>query len=482
MASARSLKARARWLLTGFFALSVLVLWDEVPSEGASEAEVRQVARCELTGTVDSGSAAYLHDCVTQAEQAGDEALLIRLDTPGGALDSTRQIVGAFLGSRVPILVWVGPGGAHAGSAGMFITIAAHVAGMAPGTNIGAAHPVEGVSGSDPESMGKQMARKVENDTVAFAESIAHQRGRNESWAMEAVRESASLSADNAVKSKVVDFIAATESEMLSLSDGRKVKLPNGEHVLQTRGATLHRFVPTLGQRLVHLLASPALAYLLFLLGGLGIAIEFYHPGGIVPGLVGFACLILALIAFSALPVRIGAVVLLVLGFVLLAAELFVGHGVLALGGAVLIALGGILLVDRVNPRWFVEPSFGVPLSWVLPMAALVAGAAAFLVTRVAQARKMPQRGGDIGLVGELGTALAPVSPQGGEVFVHGERWRATSDRPIAEGARVVVRSVSGLLLHVEEGKPDGPDGSSGDSDSSGNSVRPVHLGRSDSQ
>ncbi len=151
------------------------------------------IARCELTGTVDSGSAAYLLDCVRRAEQAPSEALLVRVDTPGGSLDATREIVGAFLGSKVPVLVWVGPAGAHAGSAGVFITLAGNVAAMAPGTNIGAAHPVEGMGGKDPEANGKQMARKIENDTAAFAESIAHQRGRNEAWAIEAVRESTSL-------------------------------------------------------------------------------------------------------------------------------------------------------------------------------------------------------------------------------------------------------------------------------------------------
>jgi membrane-bound serine protease (ClpP class) len=436
----------------GLRLLALLLVVALVPPGNARGAEVSalSVGRCELSGTVDAGSAAYLVDCVERAQQSGQEALLVQIDTPGGSLDSTRIIVAAFLRSRVPVLAWVGPGGAHAGSAGVFITLAAHIAAMAPGTNIGAAHPVD-LGGGDPESAGKHMAKKIENDTAAFAESIAHQRGRNETWATQAVRESASLTADNAVKLKVVDFLAVTESEVLRQADGRKVTTSDGEHLLRTKSAKLLPFEPTLGQRFVHLLASPSLAYLLFLIGGLGIAIELSHPGMIAPGIVGAACLVLALVAFSALPIRAGAVILLLLGVGMLFAELFVSHGVLALGGAVFLALGGVLLIDRFNPRWFIEPSFGLALSWVLPTAAFLGGAAAYVVVRGAQARRMPQRGGDAGLVGEVGKALTQVTARGGEVFVHGERWQAVSEKEIPEGAPVVVRSVRGLTVQVEE-------------------------------
>jgi len=419
--------------------------------EVAGADSIPVVARCELSGTVDAGSAAYLVDCIDRAQQAGNEALLVQVDTPGGSLESTRIIVAAFLRSRLPILVWVGPAGAHAGSAGVFVTLASHIAAMAPGTNIGAAHPVD-LGGGDPESGGKHMAKKIENDTAAFAESIAHQRGRNEAWATRAVRESASLTADNAVKDKVVDFLAASESEVLSKADGRKVSTTEAERVLHTRFAKVNALQPTLGQRFVHLLANPSVAYLLFLVGGLGIVIELSHPGMIAPGIVGAACLVLALVAFSALPIRVGAVILLFLGVGMIFAELFVSHGILAVGGAVFLALGGILLIDRFNPRWYVEPSFGLPLAWILPFVAGIAGAAIFVVVRAAQARRMPQRGGDIGLIGEVGKALTAVSGQGGgEVFVHGERWQAVSEKPIPEGTPVVVRSVRGLTLQVEE-------------------------------
>ena len=430
--------------------LALLALTLPRAGEVAGTDSAPAVARCELNGTVDAGSAAYLVDCIERAQLAGNEALLVQVDTPGGSLESTRIIVAAFLRSRLPILVWVGPAGARSGSAGVFITLASHIAAMAPGTNIGAAHPVD-LGGGDPESAGKHMAKKIENDTAAFAESIAHQRGRNEAWAMQAVRESASLTADNAVKAKVVDFLAASESEVLSKADGRKVTTSEGEHVLHTRAAKVNALQPTLGQRFVHLLANPSVAYLLFLVGGLGIVIELSHPGLIAPGIVGAACLVLALVAFSALPIRVGAVILLFLGVGMIFAELFVSHGILAVGGAVFLALGGILLIDRYNPRWYVEPSFGLPLAWILPLVAGIAGAAVFVVVRAAQARRMPQRGGDIGLIGEAGRALTAVSEQGGEVFVHGERWQAVSEKPIPEGAPVLVRSVRGLTLQVEE-------------------------------
>jgi len=221
--------------------------------------------------------------------------------------------------------------------------------------------------------------------------------------------------------------------------------------VLHTRGAAVVSWSPTLGQRFVHLLSSPTIAYLLFLLGGLGLVIELSHPGMYAPGIVGLCCMVLALVAFSALPIRVGAVILLFLGVAMIFAELFVSHGVLAVGGAVLLALGGIMLIDRFNPRWYVEPSFGLPLSWVLPTAAAIGGGACFVVFKAAQARRLPQRGGDAGLVGEVGMALTQITPQGGEVFVHGERWRAVSTREIPDATAVIVRGVNGLTLNVEE-------------------------------
>lgn len=420
--------------------------------EEAAPARRPTVGRCALSGTVDSGSSAHLIDCVAQAEAAGWDALLVVIDTPGGALEATRDIVRAFLGADVPVLVWIGPSGARAGSAGVFITIASHVAGMAPGTNIGAAHPVVGPTGQDPEEAGGEaMGQKVLNDTVAFAESIARQRGRNAEWAAEAVRESASVAADRAVELNVVEVIAKSEEGFLAAVDGRQVELRGGAATLRTAGARIVPVEPTLRQRVVHWLSNPSIAYLLFVIGGLCLAIEFSNPGLIVPGVLGAICLILAMVAFSALPVEAGAVALLLVGVGLVIAELFVGSGLLGAGGVALLALGGVLLVDRFDFEWFVEPSFGISLRFLVPTVLVLGGGAVFLAIRAAQTRKVPQRGGDVGLVGEVGRVVEPVGPEGGMVFVHGEWWRAVSAAPIPAGASVVVRNVDGLTLTVEE-------------------------------
>ncbi|MFZ5471729.1 MAG: NfeD family protein [Myxococcota bacterium] len=409
---------------------------------GAQGGRGSKVARCELTGTVDAGTAAYLKDCVETAERERYQALLVRLDTPGGALESTRDIARAFLGAQVPVVVWVGPSGARAGSAGVFITLAAHVAVMAEGTNIGAAHPVAGPTGADPEATGEEMGRKVVNDAVAFVRAIAEQRGRNADWAEKAVRESASVPAQQAVKLRVVDFIASSEPELLERLTARS---------LITADAELMELRPTFRQKLVHSLANPALAYILFLVGGLGLAIELSNPGMIAPGVIGLVCLVLALIAFSALPIRAGAVVLMVLGLLLIVGELFVTSGLLGLGGALLLVLGGLLFVDRFNTDWFVEPSFQLPLRLVVPTAVMVGGLATLVMVKIARSRRLQQQGADLGLINEQGRALDEVGPGGGEVFVHGERWRAKSSARIPQGGRVVVRRVEGLTLFVEE-------------------------------
>ncbi len=421
------------------------------PREGARPT----VARCELEGVVDAGSAGYLASCVKRAEAEGHGALLVRLDTPGGSLEATRTLVQAFLASRVPVLVWVGPSGARAGSAGVFVTLASHVAAMAPGTNIGAAHPVVGITGQDPEAAGgKEMARKVENDTVAFVESIARQRGRNVAWAASAVRDSASVPADRALELGVVERVASSEAEFLDWADGRSVEVAGGARVtLSTAEAGIVELAPGLSQRIVHALAHPSIVYLLFLVAALGLVAELSHPGALVPGLVGVVALVLALVASSALPVRAGALALLLVGAALIVAELFVTSGFLGAAGVVVLALGGLFLVDRFDPGWFVDRSFHLSWQWVVPTSVVLGGAAAYVAWRGAQTRRLPQQGGDAGLVGEQGTALAPVSLDAGEVFVHGERWRATSPTPIRPGAHVVVRRVEGLTLFVDEVK-----------------------------
>ncbi len=421
-------------------------------SSSAASITAPVVLRCELDGAVGAGSSDYLRACVREAEARGAQALLVRMDTPGGALESTREIVGAFLGAPVPVLLWVGPSGARAGSAGVFLTLSAHVAGMAPGTNIGAAHPVSGPGGQDPEQAGgKHMAQKVENDTAAFVEAIALARGRNVEWAISAVRESASVTAETALELGVIDHVATSEEAFLEAAHGMTVTVGEQQRALALQGAQVETLEPTLRQRVVHWLANPQVAYVLFLIGALGLAIELSNPGLVVPGLLGLVSMVLAMVAMSALPIQAGAVVLLVLGLGLIVAELFVGNGMLAVGGLLLMALGGILFVDRLDTEWFVDPSFRLPGRLIVPTVVLLGGMAAYVAWRAAQARKVPMVVGDLGMIGEVGRALTAVGPDGGDVLVHGELWRARASKPIPPEKRVVVRGLDGLTVLVEE-------------------------------
>ncbi|WP_257462345.1 NfeD family protein [Archangium lipolyticum] len=442
----------ARWVAAAL--VLTLPLFGQA-DERADSPSLPTVSLCVLDGMVDAGSSAYLVDCVRRAQDAGHQALLLRLDTPGGELESTRAIVRAFLGARIPVLVWVGPSGARAGSAGVFITLSSHLAAMAPGTNIGAAHPVVGLTGQDPEEAGgKEMARKIENDAVAFVEAIAKQRGRNVEWAISAVRQSESVPAEKALALHVIEHLAPTQEAFLEWAHGRTVTVADTPVTLRTANAQIVELAPSLSQRVLHVLAQPAVVYILFLIAGLCIAVELTHPGLFAPGITGVVCLVLALLASSALPVRTGALVLLLLGVALLVAELFVTSGLLGATGTVLLVLGGVFLVDRFDASWFVDRPLRLPLHTVIPTAVFFAGAAVFLAFRAAETRRRPQLAGDVGLVGEMGQVLEAVSPSGGAVFVHGERWSALSSSPLPPGTRVVVRRVEGLTLFVDEVKP----------------------------
>ena len=439
-----------RFRMVAAVLLALLLL---APSSLSAEAPPPPVVSlCVLDGMVDAGSSAYLVDCVQRAHEAGHQALLVRLDTPGGELESTRNIVRAFLGSPIPVLVWVGPPGARAGSAGVFVTLSSHLAAMAPGTNIGAAHPVVGLTGEDPEKVGgEELARKVLNDAAAFAEAIARQRGRNVEWAVQAVRESVSVPAEEALELDVIDFLAPTPEAFLEQAHGQQLTLDGRTVTLRTSNAQLVELQPSLSQRLLHTLAQPAVVYVLFLLAALGIAVEIAQPGLIIPGLVGVACLVLALLASAALPVRTGAIILLLLGVGLIIAEIFVASGLLGAAGVVLLILGGLFLVDRFDPGWLVDRSIQLPMRLVIPTALVFAAMAGWIAWRTARSRRLPQQAGDVGLVGEQGHALGPISPSGGEVFVHGERWAAVSSTPIPSDARIIVRRVEGLTLFVDE-------------------------------
>jgi len=411
-----------------------------------------RVLALEVKDVITGGTAEFLAAGLEKARAEGFAAVAITLDTPGGALDATREIVQALLASPVPVLVWVGPAGARAGSAGVFITMAADVAAMHPTSNIGAAHPVTGGGQDVEQAAGKDMAKKVENDTAAFARTVAEARGRNADWAEKAVRESESITSAEALKRKVVDLTAASLDELLAKADGRTVRgAATGKRTLALAGAVVVPFEQTVRQRLLSFLANPNVVALLMLLGTLGVAIEFYHPGLIFPGAVGALSLFLAFLGMRVIPVNVGAVLLIVIGVVLLVAETYLAtHGIAGLGGAVCVLLGTLFFVDRASPDYQFDPGALTLSPWVIwPTPLVMAAVLMFLGWKVAEVRRRPLALGAPALLGARAETLSAVGPEGGEVFLHGEYWQARSEAAIPAGAHVRVTAVDGLVVTV---------------------------------
>jgi membrane-bound serine protease (ClpP class) len=425
------------------------------PEQGAARASEAasppRVLHLEVKDAITGGTAEYIEAGIARARSERMDGIAITLDTPGGQLDATRDIVQKMLASDVPIAVWVGPAGARAGSAGVFITLAAHVAGMHPASNIGAAHPVTAGGGDVAQEAGKDMAKKVENDTAAFARSIAKIRGRNQDWAERAVRESVSVTAEEAARLKVIDFVSPDLPALLSAAEGRSVEL-SGRHVaFRGKGARLEPLGMTVRQKTLGFLANPNVAALLMLIGTLGIALELYHPGSLVPGIAGGVCLFLAFLAMRVIPVNAGAVVLLLAGVGLLVAEAYVTtHGIAGAAGAVCVLVGTLLFIDKSSPDYRFDPgafTLSPLVVWPTPLA--LAALLSFVAWKIASSRRGRLVLGSQGLVHEAGEALSEIGPQGGEVFIHGEYWRARAAEPIPRGARVRVAAIDGLVLTV---------------------------------
>jgi len=440
-------------LLTVIVALATAAgITAATPEPADRSAGAPQVLTVELDGAITIGTAELVQAALARADAEGFEAVLFVLDTPGGALEATRTIVRAMLESRVPVLVWVGPAGARAGSAGVFLTLAADVAAMHPTSNIGAAHPVLSGGRDVEDQAGEDMAKKVENDTVAQVRSIAAARGRNADWAEKAVRESVSVTADVAVKERVADFLAATPGAMVAQADGRTIRPRESPRTLRLEGASLVAHQPTIRQRFLMWIADPNVVGILTLLGLLGLGIEFYNPGTIFPGVFGAFCLFLVFVSAQVIPVNVAAVLLLLAGTGLLVAEAYVAsHGLAGTAGAVCLVVGMLFLLDAEAPGQAFEPGTFAISPWVVwPTPVALALLFAFMAWKVARTRRMPLQLGAVALVGEIGDALSEIGPEGGEAFVHGEYWRARSAAPVPRGARVRVRAVDGLVLTVE--------------------------------
>ncbi len=383
----------------------------------------------------------FIGRALAYAQRQKADALLIELSTPGGLVDSTRSIIEKIEASPVPVIVYVAPSGARAASAGFFILESADVAAMAPGTNTGAAHPV--VFGG--EKMDEAMKAKMENDAAAFMRSFVSKRGRNIEAAESAVRQSKSWTEQEALKEHLIDYIAANEGDLLKQIDGKTITRFNGStSVLHTAGQPVRQYDMSLKQRILAWMMDPNVAFILFAIGMLALYVEFNHPGAIVPGVVGFIFILLAVFAFNLLPTRFAALALIVGAFVLFALEAkFASHGVLGIGGIAMMVLGALLLVDGPIPEMRVKLITALAVS--VPLAAITV----FLMTLVLKARRSKVVTGEQGLVGQIGEVQSPLAPQG-KVFVNGELWDAVSPLPVAVGERVRVQRVSGLVLEVE--------------------------------
>jgi len=390
-------------------------------------------------GVINPVAAEYINHVLTESQEGGAAAALIRLDTPGGLDTSMRLIIKDITSSAVPVIVYVAPTGARAASAGVFILYAAHIAAMAPGTNVGAAHPVA-MGGGDMDAV---MKEKVENDAAAYIKSIAEKRGRNVKWAEEAVRKSVSVTEQEALKLKVIDLVADDVPSLLAAVDGKEMVTGAGKHVLHTKGAVLKEL--PMGWRLEALkaLSDPNIAFLLMTVGTIGLLAELYNPGAILPGVVGAISLILAFYSLQTLPINYAGVLLIIVGIVLFILEIkVVSYGLLSLGGLASLILGALMLVKTDAP--FMK----VSLSFIVPFAMMVG---AMLMTLTWMAVRTQRRAAVTGIeamVGTIGVAKTDVAPRG-QVFVQGEIWDAQSDEPIREGEEAQIKAVSGLTLKV---------------------------------
>jgi membrane-bound serine protease (ClpP class) len=409
----------------------------------AAPAADRWVDLIDIDGSINPAAADFIDDSIAKARAGGASALVIRLDTPGGLLSSAQKIVKAILNAPLPVIVYVAPQGAFAASAGTFVTEAGNIAAMAPGTTIGAAHPVEAGGGDIPE--GKE-AEKMENFTAAFAKSIAHQRGRNEAWVEEAVRKSTSIGDSEALKLHVIDFVASDLDDLLRQATGRTVTLADGHAIkLDLAGAAIRPTRMTLGQSVLNRLADPNIMYLLMIAGVIGLYFEFAHPGAYLPGVAGAICLLLALASFQLIPINLAGLLLIVLAMGMLLAELFVtSYGVLGIGGVIAFVIGSLFLVDTSQTNLAV--SHGIIAGTAVGFSAIVLGIG-YLAIRGRHEPASTGGEGMIGMVGKVRQAIAPGVP--GQIFVNGEIWRAVSDQTIVAGARARIMAVRGLEVTV---------------------------------
>lgn len=401
----------------------------------------QQVISITVDGGINPASAELIHDAIEKAEQQKAECVVINLNTPGGLLTSTRAIVSDIMKSEVPVIVYVSPSGAHAGSAGTFITMSAHIAAMAPGTNIGAAHPVSMQGGTDAV-----MNEKGTNDAAAFIRTIAEKRGRDAVWAEEAVRHSLSITEKEALEKKVIDVIATNQKDLLTQIDGRSVEVSNGVKTLHTKNATVQTVEMGFFQKILDMLSDPNIAYILMMLGFYGILFELFNPGAIFPGIAGVIFLIFAFYAMSSMPVNYAGVALIAFGIILFLLEIkIISHGMLAIGGIISVLLGSMILFRN-------SPSQNlVALSWtvIITTTAVTALFFLFVVGMGLKAQRTKPASGSHALIGKPAIAISDLNPEG-QVSLMGEIWNAVSvSEKINKNQDVIVKDIINLTLYV---------------------------------
>ena len=413
---------------------------DSLLNEAAASRPRALVFTMTIDGTIGAVTDDRIEDAIDQAEEDGAELLVIYLDTPGGFSKPTWSICKNILNSPVPVCLYIAPSGARAGSAGVYMTYAAHFAAMAPSTNIGAAHPVAG-AGGEVDSV---MNEKITNDAVAQIKAAAEKRGRNAEWAESSVRESASITDNEALELNVIDVRADNLDDLLEKLDGREIDVPSGKKVMDLANPVVREIKTTFAQRILEVVSEPEIAFILFSIGGLGIMLELYNPGAILPGVVGVISLILAFYAFQTLPINYAGLALILLGVILFIAEIkVVSHGFLTIGGLIAFFFGGLMLIDTVDPSLKISKSV---LFAVVGCVGFVVAIASWLVIRAARHRPFIGNEGMIGKVAEVrGGSLA---------YVDGALWKIISDEDLGTGDKVEIVAVNSLTLKVKKIKP----------------------------
>ena len=422
-----------------FFLLLLGVMGYFIPvSETAGQGATGDTAYIiELEGPISPGTATFVTRGLEEAQETGAAFAVIRLDTPGGLGSSMRTIIKSILNSSIPVIVYVAPSGAGAASAGVLITVAGHVAAMAPGTNIGAAHPVT-AGGKD---IGGTMSDKVVNDMASYGRGIAEEKGRNGQWVEKAIRESVSITAYEALEIKVIDLVAKNMDELFRLVDGREVRLTDGKVIIRTADLKIEHFRPGFRDRVLKTISDPNIAYILMMIGLAGLYFELSNPGAILPGVIGGISLILAFYSMQTLPVNYAGLLLILLGIIFFIAEIKVtSYGMLSVGGLISLTIGSIMLFEDV----------GVSLKLLLPTVILVGGFFMVVAGLAFRAYSAQPRSGVEGILGEVGIVKEQIDPEG-LVFVHGEYWRAIAAEKIEPGEKIAVEKIQGLILKVRK-------------------------------